>query len=119
MLAQERSIKPPQTLALQRLHATLVHLSPIQPDSHVSTNIVDLAKYVYDKANKIASTEDALRKLVSQFMAFNFSALQAAPGIIEMIAKGGDFSKDMMVRMCGMIPPAQLSSSGKKYIENI
>lgn len=95
-LAHYKSVNLLRILALKRLLATLSRISPIQPNSHITLNIIDLINYVYSHTDYLASSEEPLRKLVSQFAALNFTALYTKDEMAEFIAEGGDFVKDLM-----------------------
>lgn len=95
-LAHYKSVNHLRSLALKRLLMTLSTLSPVQTSSHIALNIIDLVNYVYAHTDALASSEEPLRRLVSQFAALNFTALVSKDEMAEFIAEGGDFVKDLM-----------------------
>lgn len=95
-LAHYKSVNHLRSLALKRLLMTLSRLSPVQTSSHIALNIIDLVNYVYAHTDALASTEEPLRRLVSQFAALNFTELVSKDEMAEFIAEGGDFVKDLM-----------------------
>lgn len=129
-LANSKSILTLQNLALQRLLLTLSRLHPLQPDSHISKNIVAFASYVYASnlsvnTDFLASSEEPLRKLTSQLIALNFAAFQSEPQAVDLIAHGGDLVRDVMAKLCRRLSdPVGVSWTGGrkgevKYISGI
>lgn len=69
-------------------------------------------------------SEEPLRKLTSQFIALNFAAFQTELKAVELVAKGGDFVKDIMAKICRRIPEPEggIATGGrskKGYISDI
>lgn len=123
-LANYKSVDTLRTLALKRLLLALSRIHPIQPASHISLNVVDLASYVYANTDHLVRSEEPLRKLTSQFIALNFAAFQTEPKAVELVAKGGDFVKDIMAKICRRIPEPEggiaiVGRSRKGYISGI
>lgn len=123
-LANYKSVDTLRILALKRLLLALCRLHPIQPASHISLNIVDFASYVYANTDHLMRSEEPLRKLTSQFIALNLAAFQTEPKAVELVAKGGDFVKDIMAKICRRIPEPEggITTGGRsknKYISGI
>lgn len=100
---------------------TLSRLNPIQPSSHLSMNIVDLATYVYTHTDHLSRSEEPLRKLVSQFVTLNFQALQSEPEAVELVGEGGDFVKDVMAKVCRRLSATHqtLSNPGTRFVSKL
>lgn len=98
-LAHYKSINPFKTLALKHLTMTLSRINPIQPESHIASNVIDLISYVYSHTDPLITSEEPLRRLSSQFAALNFPALQATAKMTELMGEGGEFVKDLMTKV--------------------
>lgn len=118
VLAHYKSIDSLQTLALQRLLMTLSRINPINPYSHIALNIVDLVSYVYSNTDNPANSEEPLRRLISQFVALNFSALQTKEEVMELMGEGGDFVKDVMSKI-GRVLRALAVNPDIRFVSNI
>lgn len=122
-LAHYKSVNLLRSLALKHLIATLSRISPIQPNSHITLNVIDLVNYVYSHTDSLASSEEPLRRLVSQFAALNFTALYTKDEMAEFISEGGDFIKDLMTKVNRRLRVAEngldLDSKAGRFISNI
>lgn len=123
-LANYKSVDSLRTLALKRLLLLLTRLHPIQPASHISMNIVDLASYVYSNTDPLSRTQEPLRKLTTQFIALNLAAFQTEPRAVKLVANGGDFVIDLMSKVCRRLPdPEGIFWTGhsqkKGFISNV
>lgn len=98
-LAHYKSVNVLRSLALKHLITTLSRISPVQPNSHIILNVIDLVNYVYSHTDSLASSEEPLRRLVSQFAALNFTALYTKEEMVEFISEGGDFITDLMTKV--------------------
>lgn len=94
-LAHRKSIHALQVLALRRLSMVLLKINPIQPDSPTTLNFIDLAKYVYSHTDSLVSSEEPLRKLISQFAALNITVLQNREEMAGLMSEGGDFVNEL------------------------
>lgn len=97
MLAHATALK---ALAYGRLSQTLLKLHPFTENPHLARNITILATYVYDNTDSLTSSEELMRRIVSQYVALNFAAWQADPVAEEMMCNGGDFVKDVLRKIC-------------------
>lgn len=99
-LAQFKSIAPLKALAHSRLSRILLKLHPLGPNPHLATNLVSLATYVYANTDSLSSSEEPLRRIVSQYVALNFETWQAEPAAVRMMCAGGDFVVDVLGKVC-------------------
>lgn len=122
-LAHYKSVNLLRSLALKRLLMTLSRISPVQNSSHIALNIIDLVNYVYAHTDALASSEEPLRRLVSQFAALNFTALLSREEMAEFIAEGGDFVKDLMGKVCRRLKVVEngpkTDSKVDRFVSNI
>lgn len=122
-LANYKLVQGLQNLAIERLLITLAHLDPIPDDSHLSMNLVDLATYGYSNTTRLSNSNEPLRDLISQFAALNFEALQNEPLAIEFIGQGGDFVKDVTMKLCRRLSKRQETPSratpGTRFISGL
>lgn len=122
-LAHYKSVNLLRSLALKRLLMTLSRISPVQASSHIALNVIDLVNYVYAHTDALASTEEPLRRLVSQFAALNFTALHTRDEMAEFIAEGGDFVKDLMAKVCRRLKVVEngpeIDSKTCRFVSNI
>lgn len=97
-IAQYMEILPLQATALQHLLDTLSSMNPIvaSSGSHNVGGIVELARYVYANTNHLENDEEPLRRLVSYFVASNFSVLKSTPDLGQLFIGGGDIVMDVM-----------------------
>lgn len=91
-LALKLEIEALCALAIRRLLRTLVDIGSVGANSPVKGSFIALARYTYSSTS---NSEDPLRRIVSQFAALNFTALQSQK-LRELIREGGDFASDLM-----------------------
>lgn len=96
-LAQSLDIDTLCRMAYHRLLVILDNLNPIATGSHVALNIVELLRYVYANTH---GTGDTMRKLVSQFVALNFTAVQGTRAMKELVGRDGQLAVDLMEKVC-------------------
>lgn len=84
-------------MAYHRLLGILENLQPITPDSNLRFHVVQLLGYVYAHTQ---DSEDRMRKLVSQFVALNFTAMQGVKEMKEVMSRGGQLVVDLMPKVC-------------------
>lgn len=106
-LACYKDVDSLQLLALRRLAMTLSAISPIRVDARLSMGIADVVKYVYSHTDALRSSEEPLRRIVSQFAALNFPALQAKAEFAELLSEGGDFVNDLMAKVSRRLVAAE------------
>lgn len=99
-LAQYKSIVALKVLAHKRLSQTLLKLHPLGRNPHLAANITTLSAYVYAHTDSLTSSEEPIRRIVSQYVALNFAAWQADPQAEQMMCDGGDFVKDVLRKIC-------------------
>lgn len=99
-LAQYKSIVALKVLAHERLSQTLLRLHPLGRNPHLAANITSLSTYVYAHTDSLTSSEEPLRRIVSQYVALNFAAWQADPVAEQIMCDGGDFVKDVLRKIC-------------------
>lgn len=104
-LAQYKDIVALKALSLERLLVTLVsiHSNESCLDDHIAASIVELLEYVYSHTDSPGESEEPMRRVVSQFAALNFQALQSGAQMGELMREGGDFVKDLMGKVCRML----------------
>lgn len=95
-LAWEFDVEALQKLAVQRLLRTFINIDSFQPDWPVASNFVELARYAYCGNNP---ADNDLRKIISQFAALNFTALQTDEMKI-LIEQSGGFARDLTAKVC-------------------
>lgn len=95
-LAWEFDVEALQKLAVQRLLRTFINIDSFQPDWPVASNFVELARYAYCGNNP---ADNDLRKIVSQFAALNFTALQTDEMKV-LIEQSGGFARDLTAKVC-------------------
>lgn len=106
-LARYKAVDSLQILALKRLTMTLSRISQILPGSRLPLGVVDLVKYVYSHTDALRSSEEPLRRLISQFAALNFPALQTGAEFVELMSEGGDFVNDLMAKVSRRLVAAE------------
>lgn len=115
-LAHYKSITPLRTLALGRFKTALYRLHPIQPNSHSASTVAHLARYVYGNTDYLANSEEALRRVVSSFVAMNILALQTTKGgVIDLVGEGGDLAKDIMAKVCRLFRGLERSTTISEF----
>lgn len=119
-LAQFKSIAPLKALAHSRLSRTLLKLHPLGRNPHLATSLVSLATYVYANTDSLTSSEEPLRRVVSQYVALNFARWQEEPAAVQMMCTGGDFVIEVLGKICrrlgGGVVGSGLSPPGSQYI---
>lgn len=97
-LAHYKAIDPLRALALHHLLASLWRIDPVDPatGSHNIAGIAELAHYVYENTDHLDNNEEPLRRLVSDFIARNFSALESNSKMVDFLGEGGDVVTDVM-----------------------
>lgn len=95
-LAWEFDVETLQKLAVQRLLRTFINIGSFQSDWPVASNFVELARYSYCGNNP---GDNDLRKIVSQFAALNFTALQTDEMKV-LIEQSGGFARDVTGKVC-------------------
>lgn len=106
-LAQYKSVDALRILALRRVFLTLMKIDPLpppKPDSSAVPSFIELANLVYSNTDSLVSSEEPLRKMVSQFAAHNLPALQSSPEMTDLMGEG-DFVNDLMPKICRRLIP--------------
>lgn len=106
-LACYKDVRPLRCLALRRLVMTLGAISPVRADARLPPGIVDVVRYVYAHTDALRSSEEPLRRVMAQFAALNFPALQTRPDFAELLAEGGDFVNDLMAKVSRRLVAAE------------
>lgn len=106
-LACYKDIHPLQCLALRRLVMTLSAISPVRGNARLPPGIIDVVRYVYAHTDALRSSEEPLRRVVAQFAALNFPALQTKPEFAELLTEGGDFVTDLMAKVSRRLVAAE------------
>lgn len=96
-LAQSLAIDTLCGMAYHRLLVILENFNPIAPGSHLALNIVELLHYVYDNTQ---GTGDKMRRLVSQFVALNFTAVQCTKEMKDLVGNDGQLAVAVMGKVC-------------------
>lgn len=114
VLAHSLGIETLQSFAYQRLLAILSDFEPIAPGSNVAVNIVELLYYVYTKTD---TEGDPMRRLVTQFAALNFPALQRTDELKERVRQGGELAADLLEKVCRRLvaSEAKLTDEGERF----
>lgn len=97
-LAHYKAIDTLRALALHHLLASLLRLDSVDPTtgSHNVVHIAELARYVYDNTDHLENHEEPVRRLVSNFIARNISALESNPKMADFLGEGGDVVTDVI-----------------------
>lgn len=96
-LAQSLAVDALCSMAYNRLLSILGNFAPVVPGSRVAVEIVELLRYVYQNTRGAA---DVMRKLVSQFAALNFTAVQRTVEIEGLLIADGRVAAGMMHKVC-------------------
>lgn len=99
-LAQGQKVDALWRMAYKHLLSTLQAIGSVEPGWKVGSNIVDLLRYVYSRPLLADAPEEPLRKLVVQFAALNFPALQERSEMAELMREGGSLASDLMDKVC-------------------
>lgn len=99
-LAQYKDVTTLRSLSLERLLATLMTLGSVEHGSHIAINVVELLGYVYSHTDAPTNYEEPMRRIVSQFAALNFPALQTREEMMVLMSEGGDLVRDLMEKVC-------------------
>lgn len=115
-LAQYKSVEALRTLALRRIVLVLIKIDPFtsQPDSRAALNFLTLVKYVYSSTDSLVSSEEPLRKIVSQVAARNIHALQTRQEMTDLMHEGGDFVTDLVPKITRRILGSPTSREKKR-----
>lgn len=96
-LAQYLHVDSLVSMAYQRLSIILGGLQPITPFPHTARSVVELLRYVYAHTEE---TGDRMRKLVSQFTALNYPAVEGTAEMEGLLRGGGQLVVDLMQKVC-------------------
>lgn len=112
-LAQHKSIGALRTLALRRIFLIFLKIDPVtpQPEAHGVVNLIDLANYIYTNTDRLVSSEEPLRKLVSHFAAHNIRALETRQEMSDLMNEPSDFVSDLIMKIL-----RQLSTSLRRPV---
>lgn len=108
-LAHYKAIDPLRALALQRMDHTLDQVN-FTNGLVALVPIVEFVRYVYANTDHLDNHEEPLRRLVSNFVARNFQAIQSAPSITRLLSEGGDIVMDVMMAVSKQPSPSQPSA---------
>lgn len=95
-LAQSLDVNILSSMAYHHLLEILDSLHLNTQDSGVRLNAVALLAYVYAHTN---DQGDPMRKLVSQFVALNFTAIQGLEEMNQLMSRGGQLTVDLMAKV--------------------
>lgn len=100
-LAHCKAIDALKTLALRHLLDTLSRMDPVDSANgiHNVASVVSLARYVYQNTDKLQNHDEPLHRLVSHFVAHNFTALMSTPDLAQLLREGGDIVIDVMMNV--------------------
>lgn len=119
-LARYGDVEALREQALQRLLSTLMTLHPVNRGSRVAANVIDLLRYVYSHPCPLPSSEEQepIRRVVSQFAALDFPALQSREELKVLIREGGELASDLMDKVCRRLvnSEAELATDRQKSI---
>lgn len=99
-LAQYKDVVALRSLSLENLLMTLMSIGSLEPRTHLAINAIALLDYVYSHTTVLVSSEEPMRRLVSQFAALNFPALQQTEGMEKLLCREGDLARDLMQKVC-------------------
>lgn len=99
-LAQNQEVEALRKLAFQHLLSVLLGIGAVEPGWRVVVDIIHLLRYVYSHTVPAEDSEEPLQKIVSQFAALNFPALQSRDEMTELIREGGKLTSDLMDKVC-------------------
>lgn len=95
-LAQYKDIVALQSLSLDNLLMTLMSIGPLEPGTHLAIDFVEFLGHVYSHTNTLVSSEEPMRRIVSQLAALHFPALQQTEEMEKLMSQGGDLVQDLM-----------------------
>lgn len=99
-LAQYKDVIALQSLSLENLLMTLMSIDQLEPRTHLAANVIALLGHVYSHTTVLVSSEEPMRRLVSQFAALNFPALQQTEGMEGLLYRESDLARDLMQKVC-------------------
>lgn len=99
-LAQNQEVEALRKLSYKHLLSVLLGIGPVEPGWRVVVDIISLLRYVYSHTVPAEGSEEPLQKIVSQFAALNFPALQNRDEMTELIREGGTLASDLMEKVC-------------------
>lgn len=96
-LAQNQEVEALRNLSRKYLLSTLLRIGSVEPGWQVTVDFIALLRYVYSHTVlSPGDSEEPLQKIVSQFAALNFPALQGRDEMTELIREGGKLASDLM-----------------------
>lgn len=124
-LAHYKAIEALRMQALKHLLDFLSRIDPMEvcSGSDNAEGIVGLARYVYDNTDHLENHAEPLRRLISHFIASNYSALRSTPDLARLLGDGGDIVVDVMDNLhrgtSVSLKPICSDSDRDRYISNI
>lgn len=99
-LAQNQEVEALRNLSCKHLLSTLLRIGSVEPGWQVTVDFIALLRYVYSHTVlSPGDSEEPLQKIVSQFAALNFPALQSRDEMTELIREGGKLASDLMSKV--------------------
>lgn len=102
-----------KTLALQQLQICLISLDNPSPESPVVSNITALMQYVYANTVRLKKKDEPMRKLVTSYVAFHFTALRSND-FMQLLVEGGDIVDDVLTKLRRRIASYEAETDSQK-----
>lgn len=102
-----------KNLALQQLQICLIALDNPSPESPVASNITALIQYVYANTVRLKKKEEPMRKLVTTYVASQFTALRGND-FMQLLVEGGDIVDDVLTKLRRRIASYEVETDSQK-----
>ncbi len=102
-----------KNLALQQLQICLISLDNPSPESPITANITTLIQYVYANTVRLKKKEEPMRKLVSTYVASQFTALKGND-FMRLMTEGGDIVDDILTKLRRRIASYEAETDSQK-----
>ena len=102
-----------RNLALQQLQICLIALDNPSPESQVVSNITTLIQYVYANTVRLKKKEEPMRKLVTTYVASQFTALRGND-FMQLLIEGGDIVDDVLTKLRRRIASYEAETDSQK-----
>lgn len=102
-----------RNLALQQLQICLIALDNPTPESHIVSNITTLIQYVYANTVRLKKKEEPMRKLVTTYVAAQFTALRGND-FMQLLMEGGEIVDDVLTKLRRRIASYEAETESQK-----
>lgn len=102
-----------KNLTLQQLQIRLIALDNPSSDSQMMFNITILIQYVYANTVRRKKKKKSMRKLITIYVAFQFTALRKNE-FMQLLIKGGDIVDDVLTKLKRRIASYEAKTESQK-----